>query len=332
MVVAGLGAAVLVAGGGATAVAVASSAAGDDLPVVVSSGGPTLAPSTTPSAPVVDPPGSGSSAEPPLGRIPRITSRNRVAMPLDPVMTSMSDITLIGTAGRLKARDCMRSLGFRNWTATTITDRADDNDSDLLDYLDPATVARSGYPSTLTIRSAGTSTAKTDSHSKPTKDAVRAFIGAEPNTAAGTAVPRGGCQTEGDRQVKADVLNLPVDPRFLALQAKFAALHDSRMRHTFATWSACMSRNGLHYHDPIGAQNDPRWGRRTSDIPAGAAEQHTATIDAVCQKSVNVVGMYKALEAANQKRMLTQNSAQLAASDAIFSKWVKNAKAIIAGG
>ena len=329
-VLAALGAAVLAVGGGAAATAMAGHASGDDFPVVVaSSGGPTLAPS---SAPPSTPPGAGSSAEPPLGPIPKIASRARIAMPLDSVMTSSGDIALIETAGQLKARDCMRSLGFKSWQAGTVASPAEGQEPDLLEYLDPANVARSGYPSTLVDKPDQKDFGNAQSVAKPNPEALKAFEGMERCTAAGSAVPQGGCQSEGDREVKTDTMNLPVDPRFLAGQAKFAALHDSRMRHTFAVWSSCIRRQGLNYDDPISAQNDARWGRRTAGTSASSDERHTALIDAGCQKSINLVGEYKALEFAYQKRSLVQNRSQLARAKAIFEGWVKNAKTMIAKG
>ncbi|WP_214409078.1 hypothetical protein [Sphaerisporangium fuscum] len=292
-----------------------------------SASGPSVRPVETPEPPGPEP--TQTVSPPPLGEIPKITSRDRVAMPLDPVMTSSSDVDLLDTAGELKARDCMRSLGFTTWTVDPVSSPSDDKETDVLDYLPPADVSQSGYPSTLTDRSGGTSVGAT-SGSSLSEDALRAYTGAESTTASGAAVPEGGCEAEGDRQLKGAVSQMPVDPRFLAVQSKFAALRDDRMQRVFATWSSCMNGRGYHYDDPMSAQTDPRWGERTPDTPATAEEKATAAADAACQAESNLVGTYKALEIAYQKQALDENKAELTTALSIFNGWVANAKSIVA--
>ncbi|GAA0393589.1 hypothetical protein GCM10009530_51230 [Microbispora corallina] len=297
---------------------------------------PSATPSATPSGPVVqpteapptpEPDPSETASPPPLGPIPTITSRDPIAMPLDPVMTSLSDINLLDNAAELKARDCMRSLGFTTWTAGAIPGPADDKENDVLDYLPPADAGQTGYPSIFSDLSGETNVGAASALSQ---DAVRAYIGAEAQTAGGAAVPDGGCEAEGDRQVKGGTTQLPVDPRFLAGQAKFSALRDDRMQQVFAAWSACMDRKGLHYDDPLSAQTDPRWGERPSGTPAGAEEKATAAADAGCQAETNLVGTYKALEIAYQKQFLAENQADLTTALTTFKSWVSHARSIIA--
>ncbi|MFI6597623.1 hypothetical protein ACIBHX_15310 [Nonomuraea sp. NPDC050536] len=335
-VVVALSAAVLAAGGAATAMATARGpggpAAGNTPAPVESTNGPTPAPDSTSDPADHLPPEPAPTSEPSLGPIPKITDRNPLPMPLDSVMTSLSDIKLIETAGGLKARDCMRSLGFAHWTPESVASPADDKDSDVLDYLAPSDVAQSGYPSIFINKSGQASLKKSASQSDPSPDALRAYLGTESRTAAGAAVPEGGCESKGDSDVRGDALDLPVDPRLLAGEAKFAALRDQRMMKIFATWSSCMERRGLHYDDPLSAQVDPRWGTRTAGTPASADEKSTAAADAACQQEVNLVGTYKALEIAYQQQLLGTYRSQLTTALSIFGTWVSNAKSVIAKG
>ncbi|WP_433515258.1 hypothetical protein ACQP2T_06340 [Nonomuraea sp. CA-143628] len=327
-VVAALSAAVLVVGGGAT-MAVADGggpAAGHTPAPVASSGGPTLDTPTTPD-PSDGPPTADPLPEPTLGAIPVVTSRTPMAMPLDPVMTSLSDIALLDKAGELKATDCMHSLGFTDWTPTTLGALTEDKDMDPLGYLPPADVAQSGYPSTFIDRSSDTNASQAVS---PSSDALRAYLGGEDQTAAGTAVPAGGCAAVGDTQLKGSATVLPVDPRMLAGEAMSSAMRDSRMQAVFASWSACMAGRGFQYDTPFDAQNDSRWGERTATTVAGTEEKSVAAADAACEQAINLVGHYKAVETAYQKQLLDAHRSELTTALSIFNTWVSNAKSIIA--
>jgi hypothetical protein len=322
-----VGAAVMLGGG---ASAVASVAPSGTLPFASPSpGGPSVKP-----RPVVPSDTSPPQAEPALGALPKITSGQRLAMPLDSFMTSMGDIKAIDSARLIQARNCMWSLGFRDWRAdTVVTSKPSDyNESDLLDYLDPSAVSRSGYPQKLVDKGASPRPGAASKAAAPALDAMQAFIGDKPRTSTGKAVPRGGCLEQGDREVRTGSANLPTDPRALAAVARFQALRDSRTQHAFRAWNACMSQNGLNYKEPLNAQADPRWSRRAASAPASAEEKHVATIDAACQQKLNLVGTYMALEIAYQQRLLDANMSSLRASLAIFQTWVGNARTINAKG
>jgi hypothetical protein len=295
----------------------------------------TTHPAPSPSPPVVRSAPKGKMparpAQPILGVIPTITERGqRIAMPLDPVTSSMQDLKTFDTAAALKARDCMWSLGYRAWTVNTVISADADTyqEFDPIDYLDPATVARSGYPQTL-IHRAMVPSANGARAAVPTSAELHAFLGSG-TTAAMANVPRGGCQDDGDRAVEGAVSSLPVNPRMLAVQAKNFAMGDDRMQHAITTWSRCMAGRGLHYSDPISAQNDPRWGLRVATTPASTLERQVAVADAGCEKSINFVGLDRALEIGYEKELLAANRAKLTTAKSIADKWVANAKAVIA--
>ncbi|WEO93433.1 hypothetical protein A6P39_005025 [Streptomyces sp. FXJ1.172] len=272
-------------------------------------------------------------SEPALRRIPQISKRGQhLTMPIDAYQTSTKDIALIGSASDEAAHDCMRSLGYRSWTTSTLTTSDPDKgkESDLLDYLDPTTVRHSGYPNTLTVKQA--SSAPRSKASNITPNALHAFLGSASRTATGASIPRGGCLREGERRVEGTTTELPADPRLLSAQAKGAALHDSRMRKAVATWSACMAQGGLRYTDPLSAQNDARWGRRPSSSAASEEEKRVAYADSRCQQKINLVGLYKALEASYEQQYINANKQNLDLSLRIFRTWVDNARKIVAVG
>jgi hypothetical protein len=318
---------------GATIAAAGMTAASSgDRSLAAASPGPSLAPGDTPTAtPDPTPP-----AEPPLGQIPVITQRGQhVPMPLDPYMTSMNDLKTIDGAVAISASDCMQSLGYTDWTATTITtfQPGDYVEFDPLDYIDPATVAKAGYP-VAPNKKGGTGESAADS-STPTEEEIAAFTGtgdtADAAPKAGATVPPGGCDGQGERQIYGDVQDLPADPRGLRLEAQDSAQADSRMQQAFATWSTCMRAAGLSYDDPMDAQADSRWADRDSAAPPSTEEKQTAAADATCQQKINLAGTYTALQIAYQNRLVTANKTQLDQSTQIFhNQWLANARVLLA--
>ncbi|MEU8319710.1 hypothetical protein AB0C33_15185 [Nonomuraea sp. NPDC048881] len=262
-------------------------------------------------------------------------------MPLDTFMTSMNDIALIAKARSFAARDCMHSLGFKQWTADTVPMATTNTfkELDLVDYPDPATAAESGYPG-ITPRQPLQFDRKPAARSTPTRpdrEGIEVLMGRVAKTKSGLAVPSGGCLEAGDRKIRsADAETAPeelaVDPRALAADAKFSALRDSRMQSANAAWSSCMEQKGLRYADPRAARSDPRWAGRKSEEPASEEEKRAAEADATCKQAVNLFGIYKALEAAYQKVQVGKHASALVDSTRVFKSWVENAQRIVAKG
>lgn len=308
-------------GGGPAAGDQAPSASPTDIPVR-----PSVTPTPEPTTPT-------PIVEPPLGTVPLITSRAPIAMPLDSFMTPMNDIKLIDTARTIAATNCMHSLGFADWTNDSVVDSvpSDYQESDILDYLDPTEVAKTGYPTTRVDKSSevGAITAKSSAPA-PTSEELAAYFGSGPKTVNSLDVPSGGCSATGAQAVTGSSDQLPADPREIQDEARFASLDDSRMKKAFGAWSACMAQHGLTYDDPLSSQNDPRWGDRTAATPAGDGEKQVAAVDADCQKDINLVGIYKALQIAYQKQLITAVGSKLADSLSQFNGWVSHAKAVLA--
>lgn len=320
------------AAGAVIAAAGMTAAAGSGRPLADASSGPSLAPGSAPTAT----PSPTIPDEPPLGQIPVISRRGQhVPMPLDPYMTSMDDLKTIDDAVAISARDCMRSLGYTDWTTTTITNfqPGDYVEFDPLDYIDPVTVAKDGYPVAPNKKdSAGNSASDA---SAPTREEIAAFTGSGDTThavpKAGETVPPGGCDGQGEQQIYGSVQDLPADPRGLRMEGQDSAQGDSRMQQAFATWSACMKAANMSYDSPLDAQADSRWGSRDSTTPASTEEKQTAAADATCQQKINMAGTYTALQIAYQSRLVAGNKTQLDQSAQIFhDQWLANAKELLA--
>lgn len=288
--------------------------------------------------PVTPPPGSATPppearpVEPSLGTIPRVANSERVPMPLDPYMTSMSDIKLIDTARDVGAAECMQKLGFREWTADTIrtSNAGDYKEADLFEYVDPREAAAQGYVRPKDTSSGTAAEVRQKSGRQPIKDELQAYNGTASQTSSKKAIPAGGCLRATETEIYGKGDRLPVDPRSLAVQSRFLAKQDSRVKKALSEWSACMTRNGLQYVDPLLSSRDQRWATRDAATPASDEEKRVAGVDAACQAEVNLIGVYKTVRAAYESRLLEENRAKLEAAKPIFEKWVENSKAIIA--
>ncbi|MEV0756722.1 hypothetical protein [Streptosporangium sp. NPDC050280] len=290
--------------------------------------GPTPAP-TVPS----ETGGPAPVAEPSLGPVPRITNGDRVPMPLDPYMTSMNDIKTIDMARDIAGAQCMKRLGFDTWTADTIRtwDPASYTEFDLFEYLDPKAAAANGYLPAGGGSSRTSEEADRSSGRQPTKSELEAYSGSAAQTSK-KAIPPGGCSGAAETEIYGDSRRLPADPRELAVRSRILAKGDSRVKTAISGWRACMAKSGLQFVDPALASRDPRWVSRDPAMPAGDEEKRVASVDAECRLEVNLVGTYKTVRAAYEKRLLEENKAQLDAAKTVFDTWLRNARTIIAEG
>lgn len=301
-------------------VAVALSGADDH------TGPPSPSPSTSPSAP---------AKEPDTGPVLHISDAGPVPLPLDPYMVSMEDIKTLDRARDITAAACMRSLGFTQWDDDTIRTASpeDYNEYDFLEYIDPESASVSGYPRPANSSKPPSADRPPAARHAPTPEEQRAYEGSSSTMLAnGLKIPPGGCSGEASRKVNGRITELPVDPRSLAVDSRLSAMRDSRVRRALTEWSACMAEKGLKYGDPVILRNDPRWGSRPATSPAGEEEKRTAGVDAMCQREVNLVGVYKTVRAAYEKRLVDENREKLIAAKPVVRQWVDNARRLIANG
>ncbi|MEV0236088.1 hypothetical protein [Nonomuraea sp. NPDC050786] len=292
---------------------------------------PTVEPTTPRATSAASP--LGSEGEPALGAIPKIKDATPVPMPLDSVLTPMNDIKLIDQARDVAAAACMNALGFKTWTAGTIRtwDAREYREHDFFDYIDPAVAAESGYPRQADVKAVSSTFAGTKH--EPTAEERKAYEGGASQTADGKPIPAGGCAGQADEKLYGQQKKLPADPRALAVASRSRALGDSRVRAALVSWQSCMQKAGVTaYQHPITAQNDPKWKSRTQGTPASDEEKRIAALDAKCQDEVNLVGVYKAVRAAYEQRLMEENKSKFAESKAIVDGWTKNAAAIMKSG
>lgn len=282
--------------------------------------------------PDVAPPHADSSqhaTEPALATVLRLTSATPVHMPLDPYLTPLSQVRLLDAGEKVATANCMHSLGFRDWTASTVQTRvaSDHGDVDFIDYLDPS-AAKGGYPAQDLSPTTRAQTGPMGPVRTPSQEEMQAYNGSKQLTAAGQKIPPGGCDKAGERAI-VGTETLKADPRSLESMARTNAIQDSRVVHAIATWSSCMASSGFHYHTPLDAQFYSPWSQRLPGTTASSQELKVGAADATCRIKTNLAGIYKSVEIAYQQRQLDMNKTAIETSLITFKGWVNRAHSIL---
>ncbi|MEU0194981.1 hypothetical protein ABZ250_34965, partial [Streptomyces afghaniensis] len=124
----------------------------------------------------------------------------------------------------------------------------------------------------------------------------------------GKPVPEEGCMGEARRALVRDGAVGEAEPvRRIDTASVLRAMEDPRVRSAFDRWSACMEKRGHAYDDPWQAINDKAF-RRPGVSPREIA---TAVADVACKRETNLVGVWYAVDAAYQRRMLAAAGEQL---------------------
>ncbi|MFJ4539913.1 hypothetical protein ACIP39_28685 [Streptomyces tibetensis] len=123
----------------------------------------------------------------------------------------------------------------------------------------------------------------------------------------GKPVPEGGCMGEARRAlVRGGAVGEAEAVRRIDTVSVLRAMEDPRVRSAFDRWSACMEKRGYAYDDPWQAINDEAF-RGPAVTPREIA---TAVADVTCKRETNIVGVWCAVDAAYQRRMLAAAGGQ----------------------
>ena len=139
-------------------------------------------------------------------------------------------------------------------------------------------------------------------------DYLTAASGQGPSSVKGKPVPRGGCNGDAVR-----TLGGGTDPAARGVVEEIRrwswsrSQQDSRVVAVFASWSACMKRQGYWYRTPLHANDDPAW----SGAAVTQRELATAVADVRCKQETRVIAVWAAIERAYQQRAIAERSGEL---------------------
>lgn len=277
---------------------------------------------TAAAAPHASPP-----AEPRVDSIPTITDSRDISLPLDAYVQGFADRQTVLRAEYALTKSCVEKFGFEFAAPAWDKSPADVPNGGqpahyrLYGLLDEEHAKQMGY------HSYGEKPASEAAYvDKKLPDGYYNVVAAKfgGGTVNGKAIPDGGCLGAARREVEGTTdLSMPDQ---LAFDAWTASNSDSRVVAAFAKWSRCMAGSGYHYSTPMEANNDPKW----SVAKASAEEIAVAVADVGCKKATNLAGVRMAVNAAYQRKAISQHGVELDAIKAALVRQAATASATLA--
>jgi hypothetical protein len=258
-------------------------------------------------------PGTPTPAAGPAGsaadRVPELLRTADLRLPLDDYQPSLAETGRLARAHRALLRQCMREFGFADAAPDPATAPGPRTWNERRYGLtDPAQAAHGYWPDSRVA------TARPRSPSLSAAEGA-VLTGSGAGTVAGRAVPAGGCAAEAQRRLTA---RDPVGAdRSLAQRlgstSFFGSQQAPQVRAVTERWAGCMRAAGHPYAGPLDPPKDARFAG-----PAGPAEVATARTDVGCKQRTNLVGVWFAVEAAQQRSLIAANGPALALARAAF--------------
>jgi hypothetical protein len=263
--------------------------------------------------------------EPTVGSVGTLEHTKALLLPLDAYMFSLKEYRLLGEAQRLLLRRCMQRFGISYQTPAApplagigIQTR---NERRYL-VTDTTEARRYGYRvPTFSNREPPRSPQDDDPR------VVAVLTGEGGGTSHNTSpVPSGGCVGESQRLLRRGAPDSASEDiaEPMAMRSWEQSAEDSRVRAVFARWSECMQRAGFRYGTPLEPARDRQLQARLSP-----AQINTAVADTICKKRHNVIGVWAAVEAAYQRRLIEANKPALEALRAANAAQLRSASAVV---
>ena len=251
--------------------------------------------------------GEESLPTPELGSVPVITDSSQISLPLYAYqMTTDEELTLKRAEWHL-ALGCLTGFGVTDYDPPPLVPGLSSTSQPRrYGMLDLERATQWGYPGEDPAAAAAAS-APDPSEEVPEHVAVLVAGPPDPRDPLPPGVPEGGCLGEARRQLSAGLpTGVGEDYLFQLEGMSFAqSEQDHRVKDAFARWSACMQAAGYDYDDPWQPNNHawPRDGGVISD-----QERAVASADVRCKHQTNLVGIWNAVEAAYQERLIDINA------------------------
>lgn len=249
--------------------------------------------------------GSKEEVPPEIGPVRPITDASQIALPIEAYqMTAEEDVMLQRAVWQLTV-ECLERFGVE-YTPPPVHPTTQVLHSRRYGLLDFESARAWGYHGgDPTVDRA---VAEADAAEAAERDSglVGELLFGPSDTGAGLppGVPNDGCLNEARRSLAQH--NESYDENFLnrlANQALALAEQDERVQAAFAAWSACMAEAGFTYASPWDANNDQWMPEVVTDH-----ERLVATADVSCKHETNLVGIWSAVDAAYQERLIEQNT------------------------
>lgn len=274
--------------------------------------------------------GGVSEAPPDIGAVGVVTDASQISLPLDAYHMSVEEDLMLQQAEWELAVRCMARFGVQYEAPAQLYAGASViNHSRRYGLLDLESAQAWGYhggdPAAQRERQADR---LAEDRAREQSEAVEELLTGplDPGAELPAGVPDGGCLGEARGTLVNGVEyneGLVFD---LAAQASFLAEQDGRVQGAFGAWSDCMEAAGFAYQSPWEANND-QW----AEEEVTERERAVATADVRCKHETNLVGVWTAVDAAYQQRLIDRYAEQLTDLRQARAAVLANAAAVVSG-
>ncbi|WP_042402663.1 hypothetical protein [Streptacidiphilus carbonis] len=261
-------------------------------------------------------------APPPVTATATPTSAAQVSLPLDAYQADDQQQQAISKATALLTQDCMRRLGFGNWSlAVTPAAASAQNGPGEFGFLDAARAAQWGFhtPGASSDKTSGGKGSKLDPAEFSAESGQKSLTDSSP---AGGNIPAGGCDGEASRKIgqQASASKAAAQVQDDSYQRTEG---DSRVVAATAAWSSCMKQQGFVYSRPDDLTTEA-WAAQPT-----AAEIATAKADVSCTKQTNLFGTAMGVLAAIEQQEIGQHQQDLDAERAAVQRQAQTAAQVL---
>ncbi|MFF7137411.1 hypothetical protein ACFZBZ_34375 [Streptomyces sp. NPDC008196] len=277
-----------------------------------------------------------TSGLPPVAGVPTRLDVGSLVLPIEPYLFTDRQVGRLFRARAVLTASCMERFDLR-WPvpAESAPDTGTLNPANTAHrygLTDPRLAVRYGYhpaPGTMPSR---TKEKSPEPNPGPKELLVLTGLHEDGTRAAqderGRPVPVGGCQGEATKALSGDPEK--IGNRELVGRINIGSYRDSqkdpRVVRVFRAWSHCMRQYGYAYADPTQA---PGKGAEFTGLTATRAEIAVAGKDVECKRRTNVIGIWSSVDAAYQRRAMSEKTRELAAIKRDIRTQVTNADRVL---
>ncbi|MFI5803388.1 hypothetical protein [Streptomyces sp. NPDC051561] len=261
----------------------------------------------------------GEKGLPEIGTPEVVTSTKDLRLPLDAYRMTRDERNLALRAQVAELNKCLKRFGYDLDLRAPSSQNSMSSNERIYGVTDLSEVRVSGY------RIPSHKTRERPASPKLSPEVQTIIKGQGQTQANGTAIPRGGCDAESKRSLsRGGPMVEDLDRAgMIAAEESQKAKGDPRLKEAFGAWSECMRKKGYSYNEPMDANDDPAFSVGKSASPK---EIRTAVSDVECKKSVNLLGVWTAVDTAYQKIAIEQHAEELKEVQKAIQVILRNSK------
>lgn len=265
---------------------------------------------------------------PDIGNVPVITDPSQISLPLDAYVMTVEEDVMLERAVWLLTVECLADFGVQ-YTPPPVQPTMQISYQRRYGLLDLESARAWGYHGG--DPAIDREVAEADAAELTRRDSGLVgellFGPSDAATELPPGVPEDGCLNEARRTLTRGDESYDENVLFsLTYQSSVLAEQDERVQAAFVRWSECMADAGFSYAGPWDANNDQWMEDAVTD-----RERTVATADVTCKYQTNIVGIWTAVDAAYQERLIDEHAELLTTLTEARTRVLARAASIVAG-